>query len=403
MADELTINDFDEAFYLLTYPDIAKAIQERRCPSAWQHYVEFGRDEGRSGAPAFDAEWYERSYPMAAEDIIQGRATTLRDHYRRIGRFRGYLPSANAPRPDNPAAMRYRFGGFWTDFPNALDLVNGKRDIGAITTRQAQLLTNFIRDGYVVLPTAVPDSLSQAALVDFDLAFAGGVPGMKYQIGETSGLPWSAAVRDGPSKALDPHWMSPAIRDLIFAKPVLEFLHLVFERPALASQTLGFLRGSAQDLHQDTAYVPYSIARQFVASWIALEDVTPTAGELRYHPGSHVIDDYLYSGRHKSLNEALRAGAGDQVWAEQSRHLQHLTRQVTERDMSEQTFLAKRGDVLFWAADLVHGGRPVSPLATRKSVVTHYCPAELAPLIWEHRPAVLRNHAGQAYYSTVSY
>jgi hypothetical protein len=303
--------------------------------------------------------------------------------------------------------MRYRFGGLWTDLPNALDLVDGKRDIGAVTSRQAQLLTSFIRDGYVVLSATIPASLIQAALADFDLTFAGGFPGMKYQIEETSGLPWSAAVSNGPSKALDPHWMSSAIRALIFAKPVLEFLHLVFERRALASQTLGFLRGSARDLHQDTAYVPYSIARQFVASWIALEDVTPAAGELRYYPGSQVIDDFLYTGRHKSLNEALRAGAGagagEQVWASQSNHLQHLTNQVTKRGLSEQTFQAKRGDVLFWAADLVHGGRPVSPLATRKSVVTHYCPAELAPLIWEHRPAVLRKHADEAYYSTVTY
>ncbi|MFN2624275.1 MAG: phytanoyl-CoA dioxygenase family protein, partial [Chthoniobacterales bacterium] len=105
------------------------------------------------------------------------------------------------------------------------------------------------------------------------------------------------------------HWVSDPIRDLIFAPKVLSFLHLIFERRVLASQSLGFWRGSAQEGHQDSAYVNYSLPMQFAASWIALEDVQEGAGELFYHVGSHRMAEHLYRGKFKGLADAERAGA----------------------------------------------------------------------------------------------
>ena len=44
-----------------------------------------------------------------------------------------------------------------------------------------------------------------------------------------------------------------------------------------------------------------------------------------------------------------------------------------------QTFLPRKGDALIWASDLVHGGSTMQNNNTRKSIVTHYCPLEVAP------------------------
>jgi predicted O-methyltransferase YrrM len=38
---------FDEAWYLNTYPDVADAVRDGRLPSGHDHYVRFGRSEGR--------------------------------------------------------------------------------------------------------------------------------------------------------------------------------------------------------------------------------------------------------------------------------------------------------------------------------------------------------------------
>ena len=40
---------FDEAFYLKTYPDVAKAVESGLFVDAWQHYDRHGRSEGRRG------------------------------------------------------------------------------------------------------------------------------------------------------------------------------------------------------------------------------------------------------------------------------------------------------------------------------------------------------------------
>ena len=118
--------------------------------------------------------------------------------------------------------------------------------------------------------------------------------------------PRAADIVQHPSKALDIHHFSPGVLRSMFAPAIGEFLGLIFQSKAFASQTLGFLRGSAQEGHQDSAYVLYTIPRQFAASWIALEDVTLGAGELFDHVGSHRLEDFTYGGADKSVAEARR-------------------------------------------------------------------------------------------------
>jgi ectoine hydroxylase-related dioxygenase (phytanoyl-CoA dioxygenase family) len=60
-------------------------------------------------------------------------------------------------------------------------------------------------------------------------------------------------------------------------------------------------------------------------------------------------------------------------------------------------FAARKGDVLVWHADLVHGGNPVSRATTRKSIVTHYCPKHLSPLFSEHLRTRLWEYKGHRY------
>jgi hypothetical protein len=46
-----------------------------------------------------------------------------------------------------------------------------------------------------------------------------------------------------------------------------------------------------------------------------------------------------------------------------------------ERGLKTETFMAKKGDVLIWHADLMHGGVPIQdPRQTRKSLVAHFMP-----------------------------
>jgi phytanoyl-CoA hydroxylase len=392
---------FDGVGYLQLYPDIAQAVGDGRTASAWDHYDRFGRYEGRIPT-GFDPGFYGRSYQLAVEEIAAGHAATPLEHYRLFGRARGYLPYAKAPRPPNAAALASPFGGLWPDQADAADIIRGRWEIGQLTERQASLLQSWVRNGYVILRHSISPELIDRAAADLDRAYSGGFPDLRFECLDVDRghIPWRAEINPHPAKALDIHHFSQAIRELMFAPPIAEFLGLIFQAKAFASQTLGFLRGCAQSGHQDSAYVPYTIARQFAATWIALEDVTIGAGELFYYEGSHRLEDFLYAGQFKSVSESQRMGDRANPQPEIEAHVASLEQRAQARGLKKLQFAAKRGDVLVWHADLVHGGNPVSREVTRKSIVTHYCPKHLAPLFVEHLPTRLYHHQGHVFTSS---
>jgi len=51
--------------------------------------------------------------------------------------------------------FRSRFGGLWTDLNNAIQLIDGKLELGMINEKESQLLRFFVENGYVVLRAAV--------------------------------------------------------------------------------------------------------------------------------------------------------------------------------------------------------------------------------------------------------
>lgn len=396
---------FDEQTYLTLYPDIELALQEGREGSAWGHYDAHGRREGRRIC-LIDEGFYLAAYPLAAREIRAGAAADAYDHYLRLGFARGYTSHRGGPRPANPANFPSPFGGLWPDLPNAADIIEGKLEIGQINAKEAERLRFWIRNGYVILERAVPDDLIGAARIDLDRAYSGHFPDLRFDCPAVARgvIPYQPEVKNSPAKACDIHHFSPAIRNLMFCPAIEDFLALIFESKAFASQTLGFFRGSAQEGHQDSAFVPYTLPRQFAASWIALEDVTLGAGELFYHPGSHNFPDYLYAGKCKSVSEASRMSdeaAKPEIEAEVDRHVRSLEERSRQLGLDKKPFAAKRGDVLIWHADLVHGGNPVSTAISRKSIVTHYCPKRVSPLFSEQTNIRLWEHNGHFY--TTSY
>ena len=392
----------------------AEAIRAGWFKSALDHYLSYGRTKGRRGTPTsttdsskFDAVWYAKSYPLAAEESSPTDAALLEQHYNRIGRHRGYKPDPKALRPKNAAAMPSPYGGLWIDQANALDLIRGKYELGNITADEARDLETFVLDGYVVLKNAVPSVILDRASEVLEAAYEGRYPEVRFECGAVAPghLAWQAKMSEVPAKALDLHWHFDEIRDLGFAPAVVRFLHLLFERPASASQSLGFYRGSAQPMHQDSAYVAYSIPQQFSAAWFALEDVKPDAGELMYFVESHrKLPEFIHAERFKSMTDAQLVGVSlDVLVKEDVKHQKAIKRKSRRLLLKRETFMAKRGDVLIWHAELAHGGRPISTSATRKSVVFHYSPREIVPLYSENRSVQLKRHSLGCYYTSGVY
>ena len=396
---------FQEDWYLAAHEDLGVLAKEGGAGCGWRHFYHHGYAEGRAAFP-FDVRWYLEAYPQAVIEIENGLARTPQDHYARYGAARGYLPIPTAERPDNASAIRPRFGGLWIDAPNAEDQIQGRLEIGYITEAEAEQLRRFREDGYIILHSAIEPDLLEKARSALERAYGGGYQDLKFECNSITRehIAWRPDINGYPSKALDIHMFSADMRELMFANRVRRFLNILFECQPYASQSLGFLRGSAQESHQDSAYVAYTVPRQFAASWIALEDVTANAGELFYYPGSHNLPDYLYGKRYKSASEARRNNYPAQALSQEIReHVASLDSRAAEMGISREAFMAKAGDVLIWHADLAHGGLPVSSDVTRKSLVTHYCPRFLSPLYTEAGSRKCHEHPSGGWFTSGIY
>src|SRR6185312_16286503 len=124
----------------------------------------------------------------AAADVAAGMAGDAPEHYIRRGRSRGYLPNETATRDAAPR-LPASFPWLWTDLPHAADMIDGRRDLGRLSRRQATLLQSWVRDGFVVLDRAIDRETVEAAALDLERGFAGAVPDLVFRCETIAGEP----------------------------------------------------------------------------------------------------------------------------------------------------------------------------------------------------------------------
>src|SRR4051794_28523180 len=77
--------DFDENFYLKTYPDLAASIPSEHFGNAFQHFCLVGYREGRLPVElAVDEQWYITQYSDVAHAVVKGDMDAL-SHFREFG------------------------------------------------------------------------------------------------------------------------------------------------------------------------------------------------------------------------------------------------------------------------------------------------------------------------------
>jgi phytanoyl-CoA hydroxylase len=294
------------------------------------------------------------------------------------------------------AGPRYasRFGGLWPDLSNAGEVIQGKLELGMLTPQDAEHLSTWISDGCVVLEQAVPHDVIDRILGDVEDAWQGRWPSVRveHQDGDEMKVsPIHAGLRGQRTKILDLNAVTTASIAATFAPAVRRFLGLLFERPALAFQSLVFEQGTAIPLHQDTAFVGVRSPLELCAAWIALEDIQPGTGELQYYLGSHRIEERLFDDSYKLMPIGFPSP---------ELYLQSLHDRAQALGLELVKFRPRKGDVLIWHAELIHGGSPVRiPGSSRRSLISHYCPVDVEPgyfRYWEHSD--IRRHDAGCYH-----
>jgi hypothetical protein len=264
-----------------------------------------------------------------------------------------------------------RFGGLWIDRHDWLDRLAQKHRAGEISDALSAAIFRFVRDGYYVIEGAVSSGLIDRLDAEIERVWSDPPPGMLMETFEPDGkmhyVPPAKKYRAGRTKLLDLYAYSALAREAIASPKVVEFLSAIFGARPKAFQGLFFHVGSQQAIHKDTAYVKIdSNPMHLAATWMALEDIQPGTGELEYYIGSHRAPDFLFGG----LSKWMESHTGDH-----DRFLQSLHDDAKGHGQVRGSFLARKGDVLVWHADLAHGGSAVTQKGrSRKSLVTHLTP-----------------------------
>ena len=194
-------------------------------------------------------------------------------------------------------------------------------------------------------------------------------------------------------RTMNLHHESPTARSLLTGRRLTRLVRELLGAKPFFLQSIYFNNGSQQNPHSDYMFMSTRPERQLAGVWIACEDVLAEAGPLVYYPGSqripvpHIEERYATTGPSvsseiESREAELRAAHAERMKLTgeslfkcvfYARWSGDLHGELERGGYEPRHFLAKKGDLIVWHANLVHGGAPVSdPGTTRKSLVAHY-------------------------------
>lgn len=287
----------------------------------------------------------------------------------------------------------------WTDTPYAMQRVAGLHEGRQINSQERNDLAHFIEHGWLVWRGAIePDLIDQFAA---DIRSSHKHPGKFLTTSHRdnqSRLKLSGSEPDRFESLFDLYVNLASAREVCLHPRISRFLALIFDTKPVACQQLLFQRSNGHRVHQDTSVVAVEDPLLLVASWIALEDVVEGSGELGFYDRSHRLPHYLFNDGTKRINFTDD---------DQDLYVAELDAACRREAMPYERFLAKKGDVFFWTADLVHRSHPrtLADDTSRLSCVTHYHPTSTTPFWFRHHPdrAHVTDVADRGAYVSVHY
>jgi ectoine hydroxylase-related dioxygenase (phytanoyl-CoA dioxygenase family) len=247
----------------------------------------------------------------------------------------------------------------WLDLPDAEEQIALRLREGTLTEEAAALCRYWSANGYVIVRNLIEHEALDDVWRNYEKAVAAG----KIKL-----LPEKAAEDDAyPGRFLNPHKKVGAFCRILKHAELLRTIRLLMEREPRPLQTIAAHKGSQQGLHSDSIHMTTYPLGYLTAAWIAFEDIDPDCGPLVYYPGSHKLP-YVFS---------KEAGISEEDFRKEGYAPYHARYEPRIREMVAKMepgyFHAKKGDVLIWHANLVHGGSARRNMAlSRKSVVCHF-------------------------------
>ena len=160
---------------------------------------------------------------------------------------------------------------------------------------------------------------------------------------------------------------SPLLHSAGSNKKLISILNLLLGKKVDLFQSINFLKGSQQRSHSDSVHMTTFPYGNLIAVWVALEDITPDCGPLHYYPGSHKLP-YTFNEAYDNVGSKYKLG--DKHYSAYEDVIEDV---IKNNGFQKEVFLPKKGDILIWHANVLHGGEKMTnPDSSRKSMVFHY-------------------------------
>jgi Phytanoyl-CoA dioxygenase (PhyH) len=249
----------------------------------------------------------------------------------------------------------------WLDRPDALDRIEEKLKRGELTEAEAEQCRCWSRHGYIIVKKLVDDPTLDAVWAAYEKAVGSGRIGLQ---------PEPAGDDDPyPGRYLNPHKKSASFCRILKHAELLRWIRLLMEREPKPLQTITSHKGSQQGVHSDSIHMTTYPLGYLSAAWIAFEDIHPDSGPLVYYPGSHRLP-YVFS-RDVNISESDYKREGYAAY--QAKYEPFIRELLSKHGLKPHYFHAKKGDVLLWHANLIHGGSARRDLQySRRAVVVHF-------------------------------
>ncbi|MDB6169965.1 MAG: hypothetical protein JWM88_2829 [Verrucomicrobia bacterium] len=323
---------FSEREYLAMNPDVRAGVAAGEFKSGRHHFEVFGHTEGRLGRQP-ETEMFFGEQPVDEHALPAYRA----EHFPYAG-----------PHP-------------WLDRPEWRQLLEERVRRGELTADDALGCRFWAEHGYLILKGVVSDRLLDESWSAYEAAvLEGKIKLPEDKVGEDD--PW-------PGRFLDPHLTVPEFCPVMRHPEVLRWVRILMDREPAPFQTIASHKGTQQGAHSDSIHMTTYPLGYLTAAWVAFEDIHPDSGPLVYYPGSHRLP-YVFS-RDVGIQPGEFAAAGYESYLEK---YEPFIRDLLAKHHCEPSYFhARKGDLLIWHANLIHGGAPRRDLRrSRRAMVSHY-------------------------------
>lgn len=168
-------------------------------------------------------------------------------------------------------------------------------------------------------------------------------------------------------KIMQSYKYSKSVKNAFVNNKLLSVLESIMKKKIIPFHTINFFKGSEQDAHSDAFHMSTFPEGNLIAVWVALEDVGEDQGPLFYYPGTHLwsqIKNGMLPLEENFWRLDGNANEKYEVFAKQN---------LENAGLKPIMFLPKKGDILIWHSNLIHGGMAMkNSELTRKSLVMHY-------------------------------